>query len=263
MLTKVFKSCLTHPLVRNLNIDSPEAILLHSQMIREKPFLRHVYKEWYISISKLLPNTVTGSVLELGSGGGFLKDFLPGLVSSETHQAPCIDIVLDGQCLPFKRASLRGIVMIDVFHHLPCVNSFLSEAIQCVKPGGAVIMIEPWATRWSRLIFKYLHHEPFHPEAKTWNFSKGGPLSQANSALPWIVFDRDQKRFEKEFPGWCIKDIELHSPFCYLLSGGVSLRSLMPGCLFWMWRKIEEIMNPWMNSWAMFATINLARKHDR
>jgi len=50
-------------------------------------------------------------------------------------------------------------------------------------------------------------------------------------------------------------------PFRYLLSGGVSGRSLMPGWSFTFWRKLENLLQPWMNHLAMFALIVL-RKHS-
>lgn len=259
MLGKL-KSLLTHPLAHNLNIDAPETSVLRSRIIEQKSFLKQVYREWYISLSKSLPPNITGPVLELGSGGGFLKDFISGLITSEVLQIPGVDVVLDAQRLPFRSASLRGIVMLNVFHHLPSVKSFLAEAACCVKPDGVIVMIEPWTTRWSRLVYEYLHHEPFDPGAEEWSFPRGGPLSQANSSLPWIVFDRDREKFEREFPVWRTSEIKLHTPFCYLLSGGVSLRSLMPGCLFGIWRRLEDKIQPWMHSWAMFATITLVRR---
>ena len=259
MTIKLLKSFIRHPLVRNLNIDSQEATIIHSRIIKEKPFLMKIYEKWYDSISNSIPLNINAPVLELGSGGGFLKDFIPELLPSEVYRIPGIEIVLDGEKIPFKNASLRGIVMVDVFHHIPCVEFFLDEAARCVVPGGVVVMIEPWITRWSGLVYKYLHHEPFKPNAKEWKFPKGGPLSQANSAIPWIVFERDHEKFKMEFPEWNIQETELHSPFCYLLSGGVSFRSLMPGCLFRMCQRIEDALNPWMHSWAMFAKVVLMR----
>jgi SAM-dependent methyltransferase len=183
MLRKL-KSYLIHPLARDLNVDASATVCIRERIIREKPFLRKMYHEWYQSIIDSLPGDNTGSILELGSGGGFLKDYIPGLVTSEILQIDDVDIILDAQCLPFKKATLQGIVMVDVFHHIPCVRSFIADAAFCVKPGGFMIMIEPWNTQWSQLVYRHLHPEPFHPTVKNWEFSKGGPLSQANSALP-------------------------------------------------------------------------------
>ena len=120
-------------------------------------------------------------------------------------------------------------------------------------------MIEPWVTPWSRLVYQNLHHEPFLPDAAEWRFPRTGPMSSANGALPWIVFDRDRARFEHEFPEWRIASIELLMPFRYLVSGGVTMRSLAPGWTFGVWRSLERALNPWMNRLAMFARIVLQR----
>jgi hypothetical protein len=48
-------------------------------------------------------------------------------------------------------------------------------------------------------------------------------------------------------------------PFRYLLSGGVSMRSLMPGWMFGFWRGLEATLGPWHHHLAMFARIVLQR----
>ncbi len=255
------KSFLTHPMLRDLDIDAPETTVIRSHIIQGKSFLRKIYDYWYTNISGSIPKSIDGQVLELGSGGGFLTDYIPDLITSEILQIPDIDLVLDGQRLPFRKASLRGIVMFDVLHHIPGVDRFFDEASKCIKPGGVIVLHEPWVTTWSRFVYKHLHHEPFDPQTKEWALPDGGPLSQANSALPWILFSRDRKLFERRYPQLQIKEIKLHSPFCYLLSGGVSLRSFLPGFLFGFCRSIEKILNPFIGSTAMFATITIEIKN--
>lgn len=209
-----------------------------------------------------MPADVGGPFLELGSGGGFLKEYMPDLITSEILQISDVDIILDGHRLPFKKAALRGIVMFDVFHHLADVKSFFSAAADCVKPGGTIVMMEPWNTAWSRRIFQHLHHEPFLPDATDWHFPDGGPLSMSNQALPWIVFERDRREFERQCPQWQLHEITPDYPFCYLLSGGLAYRSFMPGFLFEFWRSVEAILTPWMRHWAMFAKIVLVRNRN-
>jgi len=261
MIRRLLRSLLLHPSARRAGLDSPEATTLRLDIIKKKSFLKQFYDECYRSISKSLPTGVDGPFLELGSGGGFLKEHIEKLITSEILGLPFVDIVLDGQRLPFANDSLGAIVMLDVFHHLSSVESFFTEAAKCIKPSGAIVMIEPWNTRWSRLFYQYLHHEPFDPLAEQWEFCQGGPLSQANQALPWIVFERDRETFEQRFPQWEISEISLHTPFCYLLSGGVSLRSFMPGFLYGACRRVEDFFQPWMHAWAMFAKIVLVRKN--
>lgn len=254
----MLKRLLAHPLTREMNIDDPQTTWLRREIIQKKAFLRKLYEEWYQSLSEALP---PGSepVLEVGSGAGFLTKFIPDLISSEVFFCPGVQVVLDAESLPLKDSSLRGIVMSGVLHHLPKPRSFFAEAARCVRPGGVIAMIEPWVSTWSRLVYGHLHHEPFDPESAEWEFPASGPLSGANSAMPWMIFERDRKKFEQEFPEWKIESITPFMPFRFLVAGGVSMRSLMPGAAFGFFRGLERLMKPVMKSWAMFVDIRLRR----
>lgn len=249
---------LAHPLTRGIDIDDPRFVSVRRRVVREKRFLRKIYEEWYAAIVKALPSG-DGPVLELGSGGGFLEESVPGLITSELQTCPHVRVVLDGQALPLCDGSLRAIAMTDVLHHLPDSRRFLKEAARCVRRGGRVVMIEPWASAWSSLIYRRLHHEPFRPGAAEWEFPRGGPLSAANMALPWIMFVRDRNQFEREFPQWRVVSLSPFMPFRYLLSGGVSMRSLMPAWTFVLWRMVENVLTPWSEHLGMFAHIVLER----
>jgi SAM-dependent methyltransferase len=254
----VLKKRLAHPLTRGRNLDDPQTTLLRRRIIREKKFLRRIYDEWYQAIGAALPPG-EGPFLELGSGPGFLKEVIPGVITSEILDLPGVDVVLDGQELPFRSHTLRGIVMIDVLHHLSQPRRFFAEAARCIGPDGVIIMVEPWVTPWSRFIYRRFHPEPFCPDAVAWEFPPGGPLSGANGALPWIIFSRDRSQFEREFPEWQIRKIEPGMPVRYLLSGGVSLVSLNPVWTFRLWQLLENLLKPLMKHLAMFTRIELVR----
>jgi SAM-dependent methyltransferase len=249
---------LAHPLTRGLDLDDPRTTQLRRRIIREKPFLHHVYEAWYAAVASAVPPG-DGAVLELGSGAGFLKEWIPGLVTSDILPVPGVEVVLNGQRLPFDDGALRGIVMTNVFHHISEPRRFLEEATRCVRPGGVITMIEPWVTPWSRLVYTRLHHEPFDPSAANWEFPSTGPLSGANGAQAWILFARDRHQFEREFPEWRIASILPDMPLCYLLSGGVAMRALFPGWAFTPMRGAERLLRPWMQQLAMFAQITLVR----
>lgn len=245
---------LAHPLTCGLEVDDPRTTMLRRQIIREKPFLEAIYREWYSLVLARLPTT--GRLLELGSGAGFLRDMAPEVITSEVFPTPGVMLVADGRRMPFRTAGLDAIVMTDVFHHIPDVAAFLAEAARCVRPGGRMVMIEPWRTAWAQWVYRNLHSEPFEPDAG-WTIPPSGPLSGANGALPWIVFSRDRERLEEEFPEWRLKAVEPLMPLAYLLSGGVSLRSLMPGWCYGPCRKLESGLD--QRRWAMFALIELER----
>jgi SAM-dependent methyltransferase len=254
----MLRRCLAHPLTRGLSIDSPQTTELRRQIIRGNRFLQQIYREWCGAISRRVPH-VPGEVLELGSGGGILADYIPDAITSEVFPCSGIRMVADGRSLPLASGSLRAIVLVDVLHHIPEVRGFFREAARCLSPGGAVIMLEPWVSRWSRFVYTRFHHEPFQSESPDWSFPEQGPLSGANIALPWIVFERDRALFEAEFPELRIEQIQPLMPFRYLVSGGVSMRSLMPGAATPLWRALEKSLEPWMRHWAMFALIVLRR----
>ncbi len=251
-------SWLAHPLTRGLDLDDPRTTALRLQILREKRFLRKLYLEWYGDIAASLP-TGEGGVLELGSGAGFLREVVPDLITSDIQRVPGVDLVADAMALPFGDGALRAIVMTNLLHHLSDVERFLGEAARCVRLGGVVSMIEPWVTPWSRVVYSRLHHEPFDPTASTWRLDPGGPLSSANGALPWIVFERDRQRFRTATPAWEIERIRRFMPLRYLVSGGVSRRSLMPGWTFGLWSGLESMLGSVMGSIAMFAHIVLRR----
>ena len=263
MVKRVVRNLLGDFRLQHLTPDTRDVLRMQACTIRKKHFLRQLYAEWFHSIRRMIPVDVSGSVLELGSGGGFLHEILPGVIRSDILDVGNSDILLDGLRLPMQSRVLKAIVMVDVFHHLPEVDLFFGEAARCIRTGGVVVMIEPWHTRWSRLIYRWLHPEPFEPGAKDWGFPAGHPLSRSNQALPWIVFERDREVFRRRYPQWSLRGLTLHTPFRYLVSGGVAYRALMPGAAFKHWRRIENAFNPWMNSWAMFATITLKREKNR
>jgi SAM-dependent methyltransferase len=258
----ILKSLLAHPLTDGVDVDEPRVTDLRRQIIQANSFLRQIYVQWYTSLAAAVPEP-PGAVLELGSGPGFLDEYIADLITSEIFYVSHVDVVLDGHHLPFAAGALRALVMIDVLHHLPRPRNFLHEAARCVRPGGLLLMHEPWVTRWSRLVYGRLHYEPFEPEAQAWEFPPGGPLSGANGALPWIIFERDRSQFEREFPEWQIQAIHLGTPFQYLVSGGISMRPLMPGWMAGFWRGLESLLAPQMRHLAMFAVLHLRRTEEQ
>lgn len=258
MLSKL----LAHPLTKGLTPDDPRTTELRRRIIKEKAFLRKIYEEWYADLIAAIPapNVCPGKILELGSGGGFLKELLPECITSEVFPCSGVDMILDGRKLPFADNSLRAIVMVDVFHHIPNVAEFLSEAQRTLTPSGVVAMWEPWNTPWGRFIYQYLHSEPFEPEAEKWEFPESGPLSGANGALPWMVFERDKHIFEQRFPQFAPHVQKLDYPFSYLISGGVSRRALVPGIFFSAHRKLERYLSYLKSTLSMFALILVYKK---
>lgn len=253
------KNKLYLPEVANLSLDDPALTAKHREVIKKKAFLRRIYIEWYNLLASTLPSG-PGDVLEIGSGGGFMREFLPDLVTSDVIPCTGVDMLMDAcRHWPFEKKQLKAVLMVDVLHHLPEVNGFFREAEKAVKNSGIIAMIEPWVTPWSRLIYSHLHHEPFVPSTQDWTFPSKGPLSGANSALPWIIFYRDRKLLERKFPSFDVTSITPLMPFSYLFSGGVSMRGLFPQNSYKKVRQVEKWTGLDRRA-GMFALIILRRK---
>jgi SAM-dependent methyltransferase len=258
LLPSLLRRLLAHPLTAALQVDDRNTTELRKQIISSKPFLKEIYDEWYEMLARELPPG-EGKVLELGSGGGYCAQFIPGLITSEVFQCSGVQVVVDAQRMPFADRSMRAIIMTNVMHHMPDVNRFFAQASRCLRPGGKILMIEPWITHWSSFIYRYFHHEPFRPEAVDWTYSSTGPLSGANIAVPWIVFARDRNKFESDFPEFSVERICPFLPFRYLISGGVGMRSLMPGFTRSAWAGLERMLESQMPKLGMFALVSVRR----
>lgn len=243
---------------QRLDLDDPALLEVRRAELRRKRFLYQIYEDWYRFILADLDDP-SARILEMGSGAGFLKDLLPGLIHTDVVRLTDLSAVLDARRIPFATDSLRTIILINVLHHIPVVQDFFEEAGRCVAAGGQLLMIEPWNTPWSRLIYRTLHHETFEPGTESWDISGKGHMSGANGALPWILFDRDRARFQDQFPQWEISEVRPFMPFAYLLSGGFSTRFSLPAGSYPLVRAFEQMLSPFHHLGGMFAYIHLRR----
>ena len=243
------------------DLDDPATTLLHAEIIQKKPFLRKLYVDFYKQLEKVVSDPQGKVLVELGSGAGFIKEVISNAITSDILELPNVDKVFSALEMPFERASVDAFFMFDVLHHITDPRAFFREALRCLKIGGRIVMIEPANTLWSRFIYKNFHHELFDTQAK-WeldSLQETGPLSHGNGALPWIIFSRDRRIFENEFPSLRIVRMRNHTPLRYLLSGGLTLRQLVPSFTYPAVKAIEYALSPVNNLLGMFQTIELEK----
>lgn len=240
-------------------LDDIQTTNSHADIIRKKYAINKIYSEYYEYFKKIIEDIhPEGKVLELGSGGGFIKRIIPEAITSDVVSLENCDKVIFAEKLPFDDNFLKAILMIDVLHHVKQPHLFFREAIRCLVPEGKVIMVEPSNTFWASIIWRFFHHEDYDERAG-WELKGSGRLSSANSALPWIIFNRDRKIFEKEFPDLKILSINLHTPFAYLLSGGMKKWSLLNKDLYYLIRLIEKTIEAIKINQGLFQTIVLQK----
>lgn len=240
------------------HLDDPKTSMRHREIMLSKPFLKKIYLAWYQNFIDEAKNNPGGKYLEIGSGGGFLKDLIPHVITSDIMPLPTVDMEFSAEKMPFENNELDGIFMVNVFHHIPHPYMFLKEAERILKPGGKIIMVEPANTPFSRYIYQNFHHEPFAPDGG-WEFASSGPLSSSNQALPYIYMIRDREKFGNEFPSLQIEKIKLHTPFLYILSGGVSRKCLVPEWSYGFWKTAEKLPEV-SGLFGMFGTYTLSKK---
>jgi len=239
------------------DLDDPRATLAHRDIILKKPFLKKLYTDWYnVFIEKT--KGINGKHLEIGSGGGFLKEVWPDVITSDILDLPNVDKVFSAEQIPFKDNELASIVMLNVFHHIPKPYLFLKEAERTLVKGGKIIMIEPANSALGRFIYKRFHHEPFDEKGGR-EINPGNPLSNSNQALPYIYFERDTELFKQQFPKLRINSVKYHSPFLYVISGGVSRNAMLPFFMYPVVKGMEWLLTPLSRQLGLFCTVEIEK----
>jgi SAM-dependent methyltransferase len=225
------ESALLHPRLKNVASGTSEWFEAQRLMLLDKPLVRRCYDLWY---ERLLADadSVPGPrgaacIVELGSGLSEIKKIRPEIITSDVTPG-LADMVIDGRALPFADHSVRAIFLTHVFHHIPDVERFFREASRVLVPGGVISMVDGTHTPFARFFFNRVHPEPYDDKTALWSFPEGDSMLDSNQALSWIVFDRDRRRFEREFPELKLERRNFLPWFGYLMSGGVNLRTFFP-----------------------------------
>lgn len=240
---------LEDPALAGIEIGSEQWFEAQRTIIASRPLVRETYDRWYSDMLRDVrsaPDFQDTRVLEIGSGAGYVKNVDPSVITSDVVGGHA-DMIVDAQNLPFQDASLRGILLTHVFHHIPDVTKFLAEAMRVLVPGGVVTMIDVAHTPLSRLIFGRFHPEKYDHNVTEWELDTSGTYGGANQALSWMVFVRDRALFESRFPSLTIECIEYLPWLGYMLSGGGTRRDLIPASLVPAVRALDSVfttLNP-------------------
>lgn len=240
--------------MENRSLDDPQISVDRARLLRSHPYLQALYSYWYTLLVSALPQG-EGEIIELGSGGGFLKQQLSSVITSDVLFLPGVDLILDARSLPMKNHKVRAIVGTNVLHHIPQISKFLQAADEVLRPGGRLLFVEPWPTLWSRFVYRFFHHEIFDRNAG-WDLPEGGPLTAANGALPWIVLKRDPSDFSRQFPSFSILSLQPLMPISYLVCGGIGRAWRVPGKLFPILRACESPFD----RFGLFALITIEKR---
>jgi len=260
LLSKFF----ANPDVENADLNSTASIALHREIIRKNPLLQayycYVYK-YYAKIENSL-SYLNGPSLEIGSGGGFLKEYIPVVITSDVVPSDGIDKVEDVTRLSFGNNSLKAVYANGVLHHVKDPVRCLTEIQRVLLPGGMFVCNEPSSTLFGYFQNRHFHHEYTNRFTKEWRIEKGGEggrLTGANMALPFIIFKRDRKLFEGKFKKLKIKSIIYHDFLRYCLSGGLSYRPFVPARLCGVVNMLEAMAKPLMPAVGQLMIVTIQK----
>jgi SAM-dependent methyltransferase len=239
----------------------------HRRAWEANPALQALYADWYARIAAELPPAALGPRLEIGSGPGFARRFISDLELTDIVRAPWHDREVSADALPFPDASLGALVLLDVLHHLPAPGNFFAEAARALRPGGRIVLCEPYLSPLSFLIYKLLHEESLDTRVDPLADQTGGQARdpfESNQAIPTLLFGRGRPTFAALYPGLAVRRIEHLAGVSYPASGGFSRRPFLPVSI-WSWlRRAEERLPRPLRRWSAFRMlITIDRTADR
>jgi SAM-dependent methyltransferase len=212
----------------------------HRRVWQDNAALRALYQRWYRRVREALPAPGLGPWIELGSGPGFAREIIPEMVLTDVVKAPWHDEEVHAEALPWATASVGALVLFDVLHHLGAPAAFFAEAARVLRPGGRVVLCEPYVSALSYPVYKLFHPErlDFAAEPLGAAAATGDDPFDGNQAIPTVLFLRRREDFLRRFPGLRLHPVELLAGPSYPASGGFGRGPLLPGPL---WRALLSL----------------------
>ncbi len=206
----------------------------HNQEIGEnrkfwdrKPTLRRAYADFYKAIAA---QTVSGLTVELGSGIGITKQYLPSCLTTDIFPNLWLDRVESAYNLSFDDNTISNLILFDVWHHLEFPADALLEFYRVIAPGGRVILLDPAMSLLGRLVYGRCHHEPLGLDV----VFPSKPVGKNHIPARYFAAQSSAHRiFEaKQQPelliGWNLLQVKPIVSFVYLGSGGFRGPQLYP-----------------------------------
>ncbi len=221
---------------------------------RRKPLLEDLYGSFYRRLARHLPREVPGPVVEIGSGMGNIKRWIPGCITTDVFPNPWLDRVENAYRLSFAGASVSAFILVDVWHHLRHPGTALREWSRALVPGGRVLLFEPDMGALGRFIYGRFHHEPLALcDPVEWdapaNFDPANHDYYAAQGNAHRAFVR--REWPAELEGWNIRVVQQLPAFSYVASGGFRGPQLYPRAVRPLieWLEIPFVLLP-----ALFST---------
>jgi SAM-dependent methyltransferase len=223
------------------------------------------YKQLYAQQFNCFPDIFEKQILEIGSGTSPLKIFYNHVLTSDVMDLDYLDYVFDAHKIDsfsdIPDNSIDIISMTNVLHHLKNPCDFLLRAAQKLKKGGLVIFTEPYMSWLSKPIYLYLHYEP-----TDFNIKKPelplieGPLSCANNALPFLIFNGPWADALRGVYSFSDRDRRYFSALSYMATGGIRRNFRIPGPIYKIFFHIDLTLSRLLPKFCASFFIQVLKK---
>ena len=229
---------------------------------RRSGLLRALYSRFYQLIkANLAP--IPGPIVELGSGIGAVKEFIPECITTDIFPNPWLDRRENAYALNFPDESVSSLILLDVFHHLKYPGTALNEFRRVLSDNGRVIIFEPGIGFLGKLIYGLFHHEPLGLYQKIEWFAPVGFdaenagyfAAQANASRIFLGGE-----FKDELRLWSLVSIKELPEIAYVASGGFSKPQLFPSAALPLIRSLERFLSAWPSLFCTRLLVVLAKK---
>lgn len=232
------------------------------QAWEQRPLLRDIYRDFYRQVDQRIDRSLSGAIVELGSGMGQIKEVIPDCITTDLFPNPWLDRQENGYALSFADRSISHLILFDVWHHLRFPGTALKEFHRVLIPGGRVILFEPAASWSGRIVYSLFHHEPLAVGTTiTWEAPGDFKASDADyyaaqgSATRLFWWGQAKGRLD----GWQLSEVHPVTSFEYFASGGFSGPQLGGRFLQACMRGLDRLCQPFPRLFAARLLIVLEK----
>lgn len=220
-----------------------------------KPQLRLLKADYYAQIKAFLP--ADGRIVEIGSGCGGIKEFLPRSIASDIFPTPWVDLAMSAEQLPLVDGSVDALVGIDVLHHMEHPLAFFHETARVLRTGCRLILIDPYVSLGSWISWHFIHHEKCSMQEP---FDFAQRYVAENNARATLWFDHHREAMASLIRPLAVEKVAHFDLFYYPMTGGFRSWSLIPNALAPAVLRLDRWLGRWMSRWFGYRILIVMRK---
>ena len=212
----------------NLEKSFEKNVEINLNNFHKKKKLKKSYETIYKIIKKNIKKNHNN--LEIGSGFGYLKNYIKKLTTSDYPRNKFVDLEINAYAIDNK-IKYDNIILIDVLHHFEHPKRALSQLSKILNKDGKLIIADVHLGILPKIIFKLFHHEPVNMKNQISLIEKkiNKPDYFANqSYYQRIILNNEHEIRSKLYD---LIKVYQWSDFRYICTGGFSNKQHLPDIL--------------------------------